>query len=139
MTTGPDSPTPPPSDSPTPPPYAQTPGPPPGTQPGPPGYVPPPQGYAPPPQAYGGQPGVPPTGYSYPAQRPMRPDEEKMWAIAAHLGPLVLGLIAPLVIWLVFKDRNGKDRIVIGVDESNNPEVKVLDENGKEVGRLPAK
>jgi uncharacterized protein len=106
MTTGPDSPTPPPSDSPTPPPYAQTPGPPPGTQPGPPGYVPPPQGYAPPPQAYGGQPGVPPTGYGYPAQRPMRPDEEKMWAIGAHLGPLVLGLIAPLVIWLVFKDRS---------------------------------
>jgi hypothetical protein len=40
---------------------------------------------------------------------------------------------------LVFKDRNGKDRIVIGVDESNTPEVKVLDENGKEVGRLPVK
>jgi hypothetical protein len=40
---------------------------------------------------------------------------------------------------LVFKDRNGKERIVIGVDENNNPEVKVLDENGREVGRLPAK
>jgi hypothetical protein len=40
---------------------------------------------------------------------------------------------------LVFKDRNGKDRIVIGVDENNTPEVKVLDENGKEVGRLPVK
>ncbi|HET9212698.1 MAG TPA: hypothetical protein VFR03_19995 [Thermoanaerobaculia bacterium] len=40
---------------------------------------------------------------------------------------------------LVFKDRNGKDRIVIGVDESNTPELKVLDENGKEVGRLPVK
>jgi hypothetical protein len=40
---------------------------------------------------------------------------------------------------LIFKDRNGKERIVIGVDENNNPEVKVLDENGREVGRLPAK
>jgi uncharacterized Tic20 family protein len=38
--------------------------------------------------------------------RPMRPDEEKMWAIGAHLGPLVLGLIAPLIVWLVFKDRS---------------------------------
>jgi uncharacterized Tic20 family protein len=36
----------------------------------------------------------------------MRPDEERMWAIGAHLGPLVLGLIAPLVVWLVFKDRS---------------------------------
>ena len=34
----------------------------------------------------------------------MRPDEEKLWAIAAHLGPLVVGLILlPLVgiAWLV--------------------------------------
>ena len=39
-------------------------------------------------------------------QPPMRPDEEKLWAIAAHLGPLVVGVIAPLVVWLVFKDRS---------------------------------
>jgi len=37
----------------------------------------------------------------------MRPDEEKMWAIGAHLGPLLLGFIAPLVVWLVFRDRSG--------------------------------
>lgn len=37
---------------------------------------------------------------------PLRPDEEKMWAIAAHLGPLLLGFVAPLVVWLVFKDRS---------------------------------
>jgi uncharacterized protein len=36
----------------------------------------------------------------------MRADEEKMWAIGAHLGPLLLGVIAPLVVWLVFKDRS---------------------------------
>lgn len=36
----------------------------------------------------------------------MRPDEEKLWAIGAHLGPLILGFIAPLVVWLVFKDRS---------------------------------
>jgi hypothetical protein len=40
---------------------------------------------------------------------------------------------------LVIKDRNGKDRIIIAVDDNNNPEVKVLDENGKEVARLPGK
>ena len=36
----------------------------------------------------------------------MRPDEERLWAIAAHLGPLLLGFVAPLVVWLVFKDRS---------------------------------
>ena len=38
--------------------------------------------------------------------RPLRPDEEKLWAVAAHLGPLLLGFLAPLVVWLVFKDRS---------------------------------
>ena len=41
-----------------------------------------------------------------PVQPPMRPDEEKLWAIGAHLGPLVLGFIAPLVVWLVYRDRS---------------------------------
>jgi uncharacterized Tic20 family protein len=41
-----------------------------------------------------------------PGQAPMRPDEEKMWAIAAHLGPLLLGFVAPLVVWLVFRERS---------------------------------
>jgi uncharacterized protein len=36
----------------------------------------------------------------------MRPEEEKLWGIGAHLGPLVLGFIAPLIVWLVFKDRS---------------------------------
>ncbi len=48
----------------------------------------------PPPQPY--RPGPP----------PMRPDDEKLWAIGAHLGPLVLGVIAPLVVWLVFRERS---------------------------------
>lgn len=38
---------------------------------------------------------------------PMRPEDEKLWAVGAHLGPLVLGFIAPLIVWLVFKDRSG--------------------------------
>ena len=36
----------------------------------------------------------------------MRPDEEKLWAIGAHLGPIVLGVFAPLIVWLVFRDRS---------------------------------
>jgi hypothetical protein len=40
---------------------------------------------------------------------------------------------------LIIRDRQGKERIVIGVDPNNNPEVKNLDESGKEVGRLPAR
>jgi uncharacterized Tic20 family protein len=59
-----------------------------------------PAGQTPPPGSYPpGQPG-------YPMVRPLRPDEEKLWAVAAHLGPLLLGFLAPLVVWLVFKDRS---------------------------------
>jgi uncharacterized Tic20 family protein len=36
----------------------------------------------------------------------MRPDDERLWAIGAHLGPLVLGVLAPLVVWLVFRERS---------------------------------
>src|SRR5512139_4229682 len=49
-------------------------------------------------------PGPPPSGEYRPA--PMRQEDEKLWALAAHLGPLVLGLIAPLVVWLVFRERS---------------------------------
>ena len=49
---------------------------------------------------------APMPGQPYSAPMPMRPDEEKLWAIAAHLGPLVLWVIAPLVVWLVFRDRS---------------------------------
>ncbi len=77
--------------------------PPPGYQQPPPGYQQPPPGYQQPSPGYGQAP--PPSGYR-PGAPPMRPDEEKLWAIGAHLGPLVLGLIAPLVVWLVFKDRS---------------------------------
>jgi len=90
---------------------AQPPGRPPGRPPGPSEPAGPqlgfPQGPGPPPQGYGGQPSPGPPVYGRPGgQWPMRPDEEKIWAIAAHLGPLFLGLIAPLVVWLVFKDRS---------------------------------
>jgi uncharacterized protein len=111
MSTGPEPPQPPydpnqpPGEQPgAPPGEPGTPAQPPGRPPGPSEPAGPhlgfPQAPGPPPQGYGGQP------QGYGGQPPMRPDEEKLWAIAAHLGPLFLGLIAPLVVWLVFKDRS---------------------------------
>ncbi|WP_369374946.1 DUF4870 domain-containing protein [Promicromonospora sp. Populi] len=48
--------------------------------------------------AYG--PGVP-----YQPQ-PLSPSDERLWAVLAQVGPFILGFIAPLVIWLIFKDRS---------------------------------
>lgn len=62
--------------------------------------------YAPPPYVAQPPPGYGPPPMPYPGPPPMRPEDEKLWAIGAHLGPLVLGLFAPLVVWLVFKDRS---------------------------------
>lgn len=36
---------------------------------------------------------------------PLRPDEERTWAVLAHLGGLFFSFVAPLVIWLVFRGR----------------------------------
>ena len=36
---------------------------------------------------------------------PLRPDEERTWAVLAHLGGLLFSFVAPLVIWLVFRGR----------------------------------
>ncbi|GEA83872.1 MAG: DUF4870 domain-containing protein [Cellulomonas sp.] len=45
----------------------------------------------------------PPPAFNAP--QPLRPDEEKTWAILGHLLPFVFSFLAPLVIWLVFKGR----------------------------------
>ncbi|RPF20595.1 DUF4870 domain-containing protein [Myceligenerans xiligouense] len=67
-------------------------------------------------QPYGAQPGQQPHGAPQPGQPyqgtpgyapvPLRPDEERTWAVLAHIGGIVLSFIAPLVVWLVFKDRS---------------------------------
>ncbi|GAA3807519.1 DUF4870 domain-containing protein [Cellulomonas soli] len=47
----------------------------------------------------------PPPAY-VPTAPPLRPDEERTWAVLAHVLPLLgLGFVAPLVIWLVFRGR----------------------------------
>jgi uncharacterized Tic20 family protein len=50
---------------------------------------------------YGQQP-----GYGAPqAQQPLRPEDEKLWATLIHVGGILLSFVAPLVGYLVLKDR----------------------------------
>lgn len=49
-------------------------------------------------QPYQGAPGYAPT--------PLRPDEERTWATLAHIGGIILSFVAPLVVWLVFRERS---------------------------------
>jgi uncharacterized Tic20 family protein len=41
----------------------------------------------------------------YPVQ-PLTASDERMWSVFAQIGPILLAFIAPLVIWLLFKDRS---------------------------------
>lgn len=88
--------------APPPPGYGQAP------PPGAPGYQQPGYqqagGQAPPPPGYGyQQPGYPPP-YAGPAA--LSPSDERMWATLAHIGPVLTSFVAPLLIWLVFRDRS---------------------------------
>jgi uncharacterized protein len=75
--------------------------------------VPPPQ--PPPPPPAGPPPGGPPPGGPPPGrpagQPPLSPDQERLWAMLAHLlsfvaAYLFLGFVAPLVVLLVFGPRS---------------------------------
>jgi uncharacterized Tic20 family protein len=62
----------------------------------------------PPPQ---GPPGGPPPGGPAPGQEPLRPDQERLWAMLSHLLSFVaayiaLGFLAPLIVLLVFGPRS---------------------------------
>ncbi|MEV0952879.1 DUF4870 domain-containing protein [Promicromonospora sp. NPDC050249] len=56
------------------------------------------------------QPGTgygPPYGSGAPYQpQPLTPSDERTWSVIAQVGPFILGFIAPLIIWLLFKDRS---------------------------------
>ncbi|MEO8517861.1 MAG: DUF4870 domain-containing protein [Dermatophilaceae bacterium] len=54
-------------------------------------------------QPYGAQP---PYSYGYPPQAQVSPSDARMWSIFAHLGGTFLSFFVPLVIFLVFKDRD---------------------------------
>jgi uncharacterized Tic20 family protein len=36
---------------------------------------------------------------------PMRPEDERLWAILTHIGGLFVPLLAPLIVYLVLRDR----------------------------------
>jgi uncharacterized Tic20 family protein len=72
--------------------------------PAPPTYGQPPTPPPPPPGAQSGYPGQP--AYGQPAGAAMSESDERMWAMLGHLGGIVLGFIAPLVVWLVYRERS---------------------------------
>jgi uncharacterized Tic20 family protein len=48
-------------------------------------------------------PPPPPPPYAPPP--PLSPDEERLWATLVHVGALLLGFLAPLIAYLVLRDR----------------------------------
>ncbi|WP_296666342.1 DUF4870 domain-containing protein [Demequina sp.] len=41
------------------------------------------------------------------AAQPMSQSEERLWAMLSHLGVIFFGFLAPLIIWLIFRERSG--------------------------------
>lgn len=62
------------------------------------------------PQQGPGYPGSPPPGYpapgSPPAPAPVSYSDAKTMSLLAHLGGILVGFVAPLVIYLIYKDRS---------------------------------
>ncbi len=88
-----------------PPEYGQTPYGQPAPQPGPAGDQGQQQpGYQAPPPGYGNQQ----PGYQQPyaGAAPLSPSDERLWATLAHIGPVLTSFVAPLLIWLVFRERS---------------------------------
>lgn len=66
------------------------------------------QGYgqpAPPPPGYMQQPYPQQGGYQQGANQPMTPADERLWATLTHIGGIFFGFLAPLVAYLVLRDR----------------------------------
>ncbi|MFJ4073811.1 MULTISPECIES: DUF4870 domain-containing protein [unclassified Curtobacterium] len=62
---------------------------------------------------YGQQPGGPqnPNGPQYPGgytpPQPMSPEDQRLWATLTHIGGIFFNFVAPLVAYLVLRDRGG--------------------------------
>ncbi|MET8797911.1 DUF4870 domain-containing protein [Nocardia sp. NPDC004568] len=56
----------------------------------------------------GAQPayGPGPQAYGAPNQAPVSPADAELWAALAHFGGIVLGFVAPLIVWVMYKDRD---------------------------------
>ena len=79
-----------------------------------------PQGYGQQPQQYGQQPqqqygqqpqqqyGQPGPGapQGYGTAGAVSPQDERMWGMLGHIGTIVIGIIAPLITYLMYKDRS---------------------------------
>jgi uncharacterized Tic20 family protein len=50
--------------------------------------------------------GQPAAGYGQPAQAPVSPSDARMWALLANLGGIFFSFVAPLVVYLIYKDRD---------------------------------
>jgi uncharacterized Tic20 family protein len=94
-----------------PPPYGSPAAPQPGS-PAAPQYGAPPAGYGQPPAAPGyGQPpaapgyGQPPAAPGY-GQPPVSDSDRRTWSMLSHLGGILFGFIAPLIVWIIYKDRD---------------------------------
>jgi uncharacterized protein len=44
--------------------------------------------------------------YGQPVQAPVSPSDARMWSLFAHLGGIFFSFVAPLVIYLIYKDRD---------------------------------
>lgn len=55
-----------------------------------------------------GDPNTPPSGpqYGAPGAAPVSDADRKLWSMLGHLGGIVLGFIAPLIVFLMYKDRD---------------------------------
>jgi uncharacterized protein len=47
----------------------------------------------------------PPPQAPYAAVQPLSPSDEKLWSTLTHIGGIFFGFLAPLITFLVFKDR----------------------------------
>ena len=76
-----------------------------------------------------GGPPYEPYGGARQAGAPLPPEQERNWALASHIGTLVaawiaLGVLCPLVIWLMYRDRS--DYIRRHAVESLNFQISLL-------------
>jgi uncharacterized Tic20 family protein len=48
---------------------------------------------------------APPPQTPYATTQPLSPSDEKLWSTLTHIGGIFFGFLAPLITYLVFKDR----------------------------------
>jgi uncharacterized Tic20 family protein len=87
----------------SPPPASPPPAPPPVETPAPaPGYGTP----APPAGAPASSPPPATPGYSTTAARGLSDSDRRMWAMLGHLGGIIISFVAPLIVYLIYKDQD---------------------------------